>query len=49
MENKIINSTRKICDNIKEEIIDDEKECFSLYRHCKKKIIKFIKYIKSKF
>ena len=49
MENKVIESTKKICDSIKEEIIDEEKECFTLYRYCKKKIIKIIKYIKSKF
>ena len=49
MEEKVINSTRKICDGIKDEIIEEEKECFTLYRYCKKKIIKIINYIKSKF
>ena len=44
MEEKVIRVTQEICD----EIIEEEKECFSLYRYCKKKIINFVKYVKSK-
>ena len=44
MEEKVIRITQDICD----EIIEDEKECFSTYRFIKKKIIKFINSIKSK-
>ena len=49
MEDKVIQSTINICDGIKEEIIEEEKECFNLYRHCRKKVLKLIKYIKSYF
>ena len=44
MEDKVIRVTQEICD----EIIEEEKECFSFYRYCKKKIINFVKYVKSK-
>ena len=44
MEQKVIKVTQNICD----EIIEEEKECFYFYRYCKKKIIKFIKCVKSK-
>ncbi len=44
MENKVIRVTQEICD----EIIEEEKECFSTYRFIKKKIINFINSIKSK-
>jgi hypothetical protein len=49
MEEKVIQSTINICDGIKEEIIEDEKQCFNLFRHCRKKLLKFINYIKSIF
>ena len=41
MEDKVIQSTINIC--------EEEKECFNLYRHCRKKVLKLIKYIKSYF
>ena len=45
MEDKVIRVTKNICD----EIIEEEKECFTLYRYCKRKIKKFMNYIKNLF